>query len=184
MAFKIADLVISWNTIRLVFSSARSRLSAKCQAMASPSRSSSLANQTISAFWANCFSSFTKLFLSLETIYLGVKSPSTSTPSSLEGKSAICPKLEVTLKSFPKNFSIVLAFAGDSTITKFFAIAFQIRNTKVYDFFNTEEFATLFSVFLRLCYTKNKGKSIALPLIVNSKMQFREFLAKAFLFVK
>jgi hypothetical protein len=32
------------------------------------------------------------------------------------------PKLEATLNSFPKNFSIVFAFAGDSTITKFFAI--------------------------------------------------------------
>ena len=66
----------------------------------------------------------TNFFLSLETIYFGVKSPSTSTPSSLEGRSAMCPKLDCTLKSFPKNFSIVFAFAGDSTITKFFAIVY------------------------------------------------------------
>ena len=98
------------------------KVSAKCHAIASPSRSSSLANQTISAFLAKSFSFFTTAFLSFETSYFGLKSPSTSTPNSLEGKSAICPKLDSTLKSFPRNFSMVFAFAGDSTITKFFAI--------------------------------------------------------------
>ena len=31
----------------------------------------------------------------------------------------MCPKLAFTVKSFPKYFWNVLAFAGDSTITKF-----------------------------------------------------------------
>ena len=34
----------------------------------------------------------------------------------------------MTVKSFPRNFSIVLAFAGDSTITRFFILFyFQVR---------------------------------------------------------
>ena len=94
----------------------------RCQAIASPSLSSSLANHTISDLLAKSFRFLTTVFLSLETSYLGVKSPSTSTPSSFEGKSEMCPKLDATTNSLPKNFSIVFAFAGDSTITKFFAI--------------------------------------------------------------
>ena len=39
----------------------------------------------------------TTFFLSVETMYLGKKSPSTLTPNSLEGRSAMCPKLEATL---------------------------------------------------------------------------------------
>ena len=95
---------------------------AKCHAIASPSRSSSLASQIVSAFLARLFSSLTSFFLSLLTIYLAEKSPETSTPNSFAGRSAICPKLEATLNSLPKNFSIVFAFAGDSTITKFLAM--------------------------------------------------------------
>src|SRR5690554_911621 len=108
--------------------------------MASPSRSSSLASQTIFAFLDSAFNSATNFFLSLLTTYLGEKSPSTSTPNSLDGRSAICPKLEETLKSFPRNFSIVFAFAGDSTITKFFAIFFFVMRTKVCEIFYTKDF--------------------------------------------
>src|SRR5690606_34511059 len=104
------------------------------------SRSSSLASHTISACFERAFNSATSFFLSLLTIYLGVKSPSTSTPNSLLGRSAIWPKLEETLKSFPRNFSIVFAFAGDSTITKFFAIFIFVMRTKVCEFFYTRDF--------------------------------------------
>ena len=52
MAFKMAGLVISENTIRLVCSGWRPRASTKCQLMASPSRSSSVASHTVSAFLA------------------------------------------------------------------------------------------------------------------------------------
>jgi hypothetical protein len=72
-----------------VFFSSRFNCSFKCHAIASPSLSSSLANQTISAFFAKAFNFFTTGFLSSEMIYLGLKSPSTSIPNSLDGKSAI-----------------------------------------------------------------------------------------------
>ena len=49
-----------------------------------------------------------------------------------------CNALVKTLKSFPRNFSMVFAFAGDSTITKFFAISFLFKNAKVYEIFNTK----------------------------------------------
>ncbi len=125
--------------MRLVLFLSSFNSSARCHAIASPSRSSSLASQTISAFLDSDFNSATSFFLSLLTIYLGVKSPSTSTPNSLDGRSAMCPKLEETLKSFPRNFSMVFAFAGDSTITKFFAIYMFVMRTKVYEFFNTND---------------------------------------------
>ena len=57
--------------------------------MASPSLSSSLANQTVSTDEACFLSCFTMSFLSLETIYFGLKSLSTSIPISLDGKSEI-----------------------------------------------------------------------------------------------
>ena len=122
--------------MRFVLALSNFKVSAKCQAMASPSRSSSLANQTVSAFFANSLSFLTSGFLSFETSYLGLKSPSTSTPNSLEGKSAMCPKLDSTLNSLPRNFSIVFAFAGDSTITRFLAIIHFIEATNVVEFFN------------------------------------------------
>ncbi|HBY68701.1 MAG TPA: hypothetical protein DEG69_13695 [Flavobacteriaceae bacterium] len=66
----------------------------------------------------------------------------------------MCPKLEVTLKSFPKNFSMVLAFAGDSTITKFFAIFNFVWVTKVCDFF----YSIVQVVKFRLPLTRYKPK--------------------------
>jgi hypothetical protein len=70
---------------------------AKCQAIASPSLSSSLASQTVFDFLARLFNSLTNFFLSELTMYFAEKSPPTSTPSSLEGRSAMWPKLEATL---------------------------------------------------------------------------------------
>ena len=77
--------------MRFVFSGFKFNSSDKCQEIASPSRSSSEANQTISAFLANPFNLVTNAFLSAETSYLGLNPLATSTPISLEGKSAICP---------------------------------------------------------------------------------------------
>ena len=75
-----------------VFSSLSFNCSDKCQAIASPSRSSSLANQTVSAFFASdSLISLQPLFYPVETEYiLVIKSPSTFIPNSLDGKSAIC----------------------------------------------------------------------------------------------
>ena len=64
IAFRMAVFVISWNTIRLVLSGSKPNTSNKCQEMASPSRSSSDASQTILAFLASVFNSFTNFFLS------------------------------------------------------------------------------------------------------------------------
>ena len=63
MAFSIAVLVISWNTMRLVFSGSSPKTSNKCHEIASPSRSSSDASHTISAFFASAFNSATNFFL-------------------------------------------------------------------------------------------------------------------------
>src|SRR5438270_13392184 len=56
------------------------------------------------------------------TSYLGAKSFRVLTPNPFLGRSIIWPIEARTSKSRPKNFSIVFAFAGDSTITSFFAI--------------------------------------------------------------
>ena len=73
MALRIALFVISWKTIRFVFSSLRFRAWNRCHAMASPSRSSSDASHTVSAFFARLLSSETTFFLSSEISYTGSK---------------------------------------------------------------------------------------------------------------
>ena len=86
-ASSIADLVISWKTILFVFSSGSSNASFKCHDIASPSRSSSVASQTVSAFFVIFFSSLTTDFLSSGTMYLGVKLFLTSIPISFFSRS-------------------------------------------------------------------------------------------------
>ena len=86
-ARRMAVLVISLKTIRSVFSSFKSRASLRCQAMASPSRSSSDASQTFSAFFAAAFNSLTRVFLSFDTQYSGVNSFSISMAIPLSHRS-------------------------------------------------------------------------------------------------
>ena len=117
-AFMMASLVISWKTILRVFSFLSPSASKRCQEMASPSRSSSDASHTVAAEFAAFFNSETTFFLSDGITYSGAKSWSTSTLNLLSCKSLMWPKLDFTRYSFPRNFWIVLAFAGDSTITK------------------------------------------------------------------
>jgi hypothetical protein len=45
----------------------------------------------------------------------------------------MCPKLDSTLKSFPRNFSMVLDFAGYSTMNKLFEILVFFQGTNVYE---------------------------------------------------
>ena len=90
IAFRMAPLVISWKTIRLVCSGFSFSTSYKCHAMASPSRSSSEASHTVSACWACAFSSLTSLAFSAGISYLGVKSV-VSMLNSFFFKSRICP---------------------------------------------------------------------------------------------
>ena len=91
IALRIAFLVISLKTILLVFVLSNLRDSYKCQAIASPSLSSSLANQTVSACDACFFNSLTTSFLSFDIIYFGLKLFSKSIPISFLGRSEIWP---------------------------------------------------------------------------------------------
>jgi len=56
-------------------------------------------------------------------IYSGSKSCSISIPNFDLGKSLICPIEATTFVLPPKNFFIVFAFAGDSTIINLSAIS-------------------------------------------------------------
>ena len=81
MALRMAGLVISENTMRLVCSGFKPKASTKCQLMASPSRSSSVASHTVSDFLASAFNSLTTFLLEGLTTYFGLKSLSMSTLS-------------------------------------------------------------------------------------------------------
>ena len=95
---------------------------AKCHAIASPSRSGSVARYTFFAFFASFFRDFIKSPFPLIFIYSGSKSFSISTPIFDFGKSLICPIDATTFVLPPKNFFIVFALAGDSTIINLSAI--------------------------------------------------------------
>src|SRR5262245_47839272 len=56
------------------------------------------------------------------TTYSGAKSCRVSTPNPLLGRSMMWPIEARTSKSLPRNFSMVFALAGDSTITRCFAM--------------------------------------------------------------
>ena len=61
------------------------------------------------------------VFLLFETFQTGLKPSSTFIPFlAEETRSLTCPTDAMTLKSGPRNFSILLTFVGDSTIIKFF----------------------------------------------------------------
>ena len=117
-----ASLVISLKVIRTKSCGSKSKISARCQAIASPSRSGSVAKNIRSAFFAWLLNLLRVSPLPLMVIYFGLKSFSISTPNWLLGRSLTCP-IEASIIYFdPKNFLIVFALAGDSTITKVFAI--------------------------------------------------------------
>ena len=73
IASSMAGLVISWNTMRLVFSGFSSSTSYRCQLMASPSRSSSDASHTVLASEAIFLSWATIFALSSGISYCGEK---------------------------------------------------------------------------------------------------------------
>src|ERR1700730_11469654 len=60
--------------------------------------------------------------------YSGWKLFWTSTPRPFEGRSLICPIEAITMMTLPRYLLIVFAFAGESTMTKFFAISVQVRS--------------------------------------------------------
>ena len=83
-AAKIAGLVISWNTMRRT-GTLGFKVCSKCHAMASPSRSGSVANNSSSTSLSLALRSATFFFLSGLTTYNGVKFLSTFTPSRAHG---------------------------------------------------------------------------------------------------
>ena len=68
-------------------------------------------------------------FLPCRTWYSGAKSFSMSTPSLLFGRSMTWPTDAFTWKSLPRYFSSVRALAGDSTMTRFFAMPYSLAGT-------------------------------------------------------
>src|SRR3954449_1361045 len=128
-ASRIASGVISENVTRRALSGSTPAASATCQAIASPSRSRSVARKTVSADFASLVIAATCFLRSSEITYSGLKSCSTSTPSlflpGFSGRSRTCPYEASTRYPGPRYRSIVRAFAGDSTITKFFVIYFE-----------------------------------------------------------
>ena len=121
-ACSTARLVISLKTTRRNFFLERPpRASARCQQMASPSRSGSAARYTASASLAALFSS-SRIFLRVGRIsYSAVKPFFTSTPSRFLGRSRTWPMEAFTWKSRPRYLLMVFALAGDSTMTRFLA---------------------------------------------------------------
>ena len=115
-AFFTASFVISLNVILHSSSSGIPNIYDRCQAIASPSRSGSVAKYTLFAFLASFFNSFIKLAFPLIFIYWGSKLFSISIPIFDLGKSLMCPIEAITLTLPPKNLFIVFALAGDSTI--------------------------------------------------------------------
>src|SRR5690554_228503 len=127
----MARLVISWKTIRFTGTFGWST-SSRCQAMDSPSRSSSVASSSWSASSRSCLSLRMCSFLSSSTTYRGRKSFWTSTPRRAQGsflylggmsladrgRSRMCPIDDSTTKPLPRKPAMVRALAGDSTMTR------------------------------------------------------------------
>ena len=86
----MAFLVISWNTMRFVFSGVSPSSVNRCQLMASPSRSSSDANQTMSAFFTSLLRLLTSFSFSAGISYSG-SNVSVFILNSFFFKSQMCP---------------------------------------------------------------------------------------------
>src|SRR5438477_1097658 len=101
----------------------RLRTCARCQAIASPSRSGSEASRISEAPLAAAFKSLIVDSLPGIVTYSGLKECSTSIPSVLFGKSRTCP-IEARISYLPpRNRPSVLALAGDSTMISGFAMS-------------------------------------------------------------
>ena len=116
IASSMASLVISWNSTRWVGTVA-SIWSATCQAIASPSRSGSVARYTARAPRAAFLISLRVCVFPFIVTYSGRNPFSTSTPSFRVGRSRTWPMVAFTSNPRPRYLPIVLALVGDSTIT-------------------------------------------------------------------
>ena len=90
----------------------------RCQLIASPSRSGSVARYTLPAFLASCVRRAIISFLPGDSSYLGSKLSVIFTPSVLSGRSRMCPPEASTLYLPFKYFEMVFALEGDSTIIR------------------------------------------------------------------
>src|SRR3990170_2366179 len=124
----IARAVISLNVTRYTLRPLTGSSWARCQPIASPSRSGSVATYSASAFSAAFFSSSTTFRFAARTRYSGLKPFFTSTPSRDLGRSRTCPMQALTMYFESRYFWIVLTFVGDSTTT-------------------SDRFATIFSLY-------------------------------------
>jgi len=110
--------VISWKTTRRSDESSSSAACTRCQAMASPSRSGSVARKTASARWAASWMSFHYLALLLGHRVVRFEPVPDIDPQADLGRSRTWPTEALTSKDRPRILAMVLAFAGDSTTTR------------------------------------------------------------------
>src|ERR1700722_8244430 len=78
---------------------------------------------------AAAFNSAIIFFFPSISSYTGLKSLSTSTERFFFGRSFTCPSEAFTTNCLPRYLPIVFAFAGDSTMTRDFAIEFLNRKS-------------------------------------------------------
>src|SRR5688572_4354384 len=112
-----ARSVISLKVSRWIGRRTGFRVWARCQAIASPSRSGSGASRMRPALRAAALIFASAWLLPRMGTYLGSKPFSTSTPSSLLGRSMMWPLEAKTENPRPRNLVSVRDLAGDSTIT-------------------------------------------------------------------
>ena len=122
-AHSIAVFVISWKIIRGVVSIGNLNMSQTCQPIASPSRSSSVAiitlpiHDSISLLIREICFDFSSIH---ENFNLKLSILIDFRPSSVRK----CPNVAIHLYPGPRYDSILLHFAGDSTITKVVELVF------------------------------------------------------------
>src|SRR4029434_1326513 len=109
--------VISLKRIRWVFFLSIPSSWARCQPMASPSRSGSVAMYSDVTFSAAFLRSSRTFFLAGSTLYSGLNPFFSFTPRLDLGRSRTCPIEALTMKPASRYFWIVLTLVGDSTTT-------------------------------------------------------------------
>ena len=143
-------ILLSSLPLAISFSLPSPKACTKCQEIASPSRSSSVARIMLEAFLASSFNFSTISFALGGITYLGSKLCSTSMPILLLGKSRTWPKDASTRYLLSKKREIVLALVGDSTMINGLDIGRfknQILKLMITNLILTGEF-----FFVKFCY--------------------------------
>ena len=120
-ASRTAARVTSWNAARRTgrppIASRASSQSSTCQAMASPSRSGSVASTSSSALPSARAIAPSVLCAPLPASKAIAKPSPGSTEPAFAGRSRRWPRVAIALEEGPSQPPMVLAFAGDSTTT-------------------------------------------------------------------